>query len=80
MTVEGASIVPDVLLLPSGQLHVQGVVEHTVYGVLNDLSTGKQQELQIDSKGIPFDQMIELPGPGVYKLVLGSYQTSLIYR
>lgn len=80
MTLDGASVVPDVLLLPSGELHVQGVAEHTVYGVLVDLSNGNQQDLEIASNGVPFDQVIQLPRPGVYKLTLGKYQTTVVYR
>lgn len=80
ITVNGASLLPEVMKLPDGKLHVQGVSSYTVNGWVVDESTGETTDFEIVPNGTALDYTVQLPSPGVYRVVVGGeYQTTVVY-
>lgn|GEM_PF-1825874 len=79
MTVNGASIMPEAMLVPDGELHVEGIANNVVHVWMQNIETGQVIELEIPSYGAAYDQVIELPEPGVYHINIGSFNMKAIY-
>lgn len=80
LTVNGTPILPDVLMLPNGQLHLQGSADNVVHVYMQHLDTGEETQIEIPSYGSEYSEVITLPKQGVYYINVGSLNITAIYE
>lgn len=77
-TLNGASLAPSAILLKDGKLHVEGHADRSVVGEIVNLADGSVERIEIAAAGA-FEHTLELPAKGVYHLLLGKFNTIVVY-
>lgn len=80
VTLNGAGIVPDVMVVRDGSLRLAGTASNVVHGMITNKATGERIDIEIPSHGTPFAETITLPGAGVYEVGIASFSTTIIYQ
>lgn len=78
MTVNGASVVPDVWVQREGSLHLAGVSGNVVHVLVKHEETGQVTEYEIPSHGKAYEQTIELPAAGRYRVQAGTFNFTVL--
>ncbi len=72
LTVNGASLLPEVMLAADGKLHVQGQSSRSVPSTVTNTATGVTTTADLTTSARTIDQVIQLPQQGIYQVTIGS--------
>lgn len=79
MTLNGAALLPKVLVLQDGKLHFEGEAGFEIRGSVENTATGSYTSIELSAGSGTFNETVTLPGPGIYKLAVGKFNSTIIY-
>lgn len=79
LTINGMTIIPNVLSLTDGRLHVQGRSGHHVFGTFRNVLTGEETTIDFTKYSQTFDEIAQLPARGAYHISIGGKQFYAVY-
>lgn len=80
LTVNNATLLPDVMFVSDGKLQVKGQSEHAMHGSIKNTATGATTTIELTANGRSFDQVVQLPQSGIYEVVLGNKNMTVVYQ
>lgn len=79
MTMNGAALLPKVLVVHDNKLHFEGEAGFEISGGVENIATGNNTPIELSTGSGSFNQTVTLPGPGIYKLAVGKFNSTIIY-
>lgn len=79
LAINGMTLIPHVLSIADGQLHVEGSSGHHVFGTMKNVITGEETTIDFTRTSSTFDEVVQLPVRGAYDISIGSKQFYVVY-
>lgn len=79
MTMNGASLLPKVLVVQDGKLQFDGEADFEIRGRAENTATGSYMPIELSAGSGSFSKTVILPEPGVYSVAVGKFNCTIIY-